>query len=111
MRGKKGAMEPRPKAALSGKQRRHLRGLAHHLDPIVRVGHEGVDDGIVGAVNQALIDHELIKVKVLENCPEGRREVSDALVERCGAHPVGQLGRIVILYRRHPDKPQISLPR
>jgi len=105
------SVERRPRAELSGKQRRHLRGLAHHLDALVRVGQGGVDDGVVQATSEALETHELIKVKALENAPVDRAEVATALAEGCGAHVVGTVGRVVILYRRHPDKPQITLPR
>lgn len=96
--------------ALSGKQIRHLRGLGHHLSPVVHVGGEGVTDGVVAAVDQALTDHELVKVKVLESAPEGRRDAARALSSRTGSEEVQVLGRTLLLYRRHPDKPKIRLP-
>lgn len=95
---------------LSGRQRRHLRGLAHPLQPVVRVGKEGVTDGVVAAVEAALHDHELIKVRVLEGCALDRGEVGARLEETNAAHLVGQVGRVVILYRRHPEAPTIRLP-
>ncbi len=104
-----GAMQRRPKNDLTGSQRKHLRGEAHHLDPLVRVGREGITLGIADAVNDALEAHELIKVRVLEGAPLKRAEAADALALACGAHVVGQVGRVVILYRRHPTKPQIAL--
>lgn len=100
-----------PAADLSGMQRKHLRGLAHGLKPIVQVGKEGVTNAILGAVDQALEDHELIKVKVLEACPLPRKEVAPLLLEPLGAHLAGQLGRVVILYRRHREEPKVKLPR
>jgi RNA-binding protein len=95
---------------LTGKQRRHLRALGHNLDAIVHVGKGGITDGVVGAVNQALEDHELIKVKVLEESPLDRKEVAEALAERCNAFMAQLLGRVVLLYRQHPDNPEIVLP-
>lgn len=100
-----------PAADLSGMQRKYLRGLAHHLKPIVQVGKDGVTDALLGALDQALDDHELIKVKVLENCPIPRKEVVPLLLEPLGAHLAGQLGRIAILYRRDRDDPRVKLPR
>lgn len=95
---------------LTGKQRRHLRALGHNLDAIVHVGKGGITDGVVSAVNQALEDHELIKVKVLEESPLDRKEAAEALAERCNAFMAQLLGRVVLLYRRHPDNPEIVLP-
>ncbi|MEM9070216.1 MAG: YhbY family RNA-binding protein [Myxococcota bacterium] len=102
-------MERRPKADLSGGQRKHLRGLAHHLQPLVRIGHQGLSTAVADAVFEALGTHELIKVKLLESAPVERKEAGEWLAEQCGAHLVGAVGKIVILYRRHPDTPQIPL--
>lgn len=99
----------RPRGDLSGKQRKHLRGLAHHLSALVRVGHEGFTDGLKDAVDEALATHELIKIKLLENAPIGKKEFAADVAERCGAHVAGVVGRTIILYRRHPKKPQVRL--
>lgn len=101
----------RPHEDLTGKQRSYLRGLAHHIQPVVQLGREGVTAGVVDAISRALRDHELIKVKVMEAAPEGRREVTPKLAADCGAHEVGQVGRMVILYRAHDTDPVIRLPR
>ena len=69
-------------AALGGKQRRHLRALAHHLTPLVKIGKDGLGAGVVAAVKQALLDHELIKVKVLGGAPLDRHEAADWLIEQ-----------------------------
>jgi RNA-binding protein len=96
--------------SLTGKQRRQLRAWAHHLVPLVQIGHKGLTEEVVQAVSQALDDHELVKVKVLEGAPISRKEVGPALASRLQAcHDVGVTGRIVILYRRHPDSPQVPL--
>ena len=100
-----------PEADLSGKQRSHLRAMAHHLTALVRIGQSGIDSGVEDAVADALDTHELIKVKLLETAPLSRSEAAEQLSASCGAHVVGQIGKIVILYRRHPVKPAISLPR
>ena len=101
----------RPHEDLTGKQRSYLRGLAHHIQPVVQLGREGVTAGVVEAITRALRDHELIKVKVMEAAPEGRREVTPKLAVDRGAHEVGQVGRMVILYRAHDTDPVIRLPR
>lgn len=104
------AKTPRlPARDLRGSQRKYLRGLAHHLDPIVHVGKEGVTAAVLDALAVALDQHELVKVKVLEGAPLPRKEAAPLLAEAAGAHVAGQLGRVVILYRRHPEDAQIQI--
>jgi RNA-binding protein len=96
---------------LTGKQRRHLRGLAHDLRPIVQVGKGGLDDGLLAAVDRALVDHELIKVKLGEAAGLDRHAAADALARATTSELAQVLGNIIVLYRAHPDDPQIELPR
>ena len=59
---------------LSGKQRRYLRGLGHHLDAVVHVGKDGLSDGLVVATDAALVQHELIKVRLADSVPGDRHQ-------------------------------------
>lgn len=95
---------------LNGKQRRFLRGLGHHLEPVVLVGKEGVSEGLVGALDTALTTHELIKVKLGESAGSDRRAMAAALAEASGAELVQVLGRTLLLYRRRAEDPEIELP-
>jgi RNA-binding protein len=95
---------------LSGKQRRHLRALAHDLKPVVQVGKDGIDDGLIAAVDQALVDHELIKVKVGESAGLDRHDAAEDIAQKTKSEVAQVLGNIVLLYRAHPDDPQIVLP-
>ncbi len=88
---------------LTSKQIRFLRGLGHHLAPAVMVGREGVTDPVIASVNASLRAHELIKVKVQQNCPLARQEVADLLADRAPAVQVQVLGRTILLYRANPD--------
>ena len=96
--------------ALTGKQSRHLRALGHHLEPVVHVGKEGVTEALSKAIDQALTDHELIKLKLNPETPEDRHDVAEAVAEALKAEVAQVLGR-TILYRRHPSEPKINLPR
>ncbi|NVB77695.1 MAG: ribosome assembly RNA-binding protein YhbY [Kofleriaceae bacterium] len=96
---------------LTGKQRRHLRALAHDLKPIVQVGKGGIDEGLIKAVDQALADHELIKVKVGENADLDRHEAADQLAAETHAEVAQVLGFTVLLYRPDPEDPKIELPK
>jgi len=94
---------------LQGFQRKFLRGMAHDLDPLVQVGHEGITDGVVAAMEQALLDHELIKVRMHE--PEDKKAMAAELSRRADAHLCGLIGHTAIIYRPHPKEPRIKLPR
>ena len=95
---------------LTGKQRRHLRGLGHDLKPIVQVGKGGVDDGLVAAVAQALEDHELVKIKVGEAAKLDRHDAAEAIAHKTRSEVAQVLGNTVLLYRAHPEDPVIVLP-
>ena len=95
---------------MTGKERRYLRALAHRLSPVVIVGQRGLTEGVTRQVDGALTDHELIKVRIGGECPLGRDEVAVALADATGAEIAGSIGRVVILYRPHPEQPRIALP-
>ncbi len=89
---------------LSSRQRKHLRGLAHGLSPVVLIGVKGLAAEQVKAVEEALLAHELIKVRFLEHKDkEEKRKLIDAIVEATGAVVAGIIGHVAILYRPHPD--------
>jgi len=95
---------------LTGKQKRYLRGLGHGLSPLVQVGKEGLSDELVGALDQALLDHELVKVRIGNNAFVEKAEAGAELAGRTGAALAQVLGHTLLLYRPHPDDPTIQLP-
>lgn len=96
---------------LTSKQRAHLRSLAHHLKPLVHVGVAGVSEAAIRTVEEAFNTRELLKVKVQESAPEDPRATADLLVAALdGVHVAQTIGRTIVLYRRHPDAPEIKLP-
>jgi RNA-binding protein len=96
---------------LSGAAVRMLRGLGHHLDPIVMIGKDGITDGVVGSLRAALLAHELVKVRVQPEAPIDRHEAGEELAAKTGAALAQVLGRTLLLYKRHPKKPKIELPK
>ena len=95
---------------LSGKQRRHLRALGHELRPLVQIGKAGIDDGVVAAVEQALLDHELVKIRLGENAGVERQDAADQLATRTSSEVAQVLGNVLLLYRPNRDDPTIVLP-
>lgn len=94
---------------LNGKARSHLRALAHNLKPTVQVGNQGVTDGLLAAVDRALLDHELIKVRVAGEDVDVD-EVGARVASGTRSELVQVIGRMLVLFRRRKNKPVITLP-
>lgn len=95
---------------LTGKQKRFLRGRGHSLTATVQVGKEGVTDAVVDALAQALLDHELVKVRIGQNAMIERGDAAAELAQRTDSEVAQILGNTLLLYRAHPDEPQLRLP-
>lgn len=106
------AAAPAPVAPeLSEKQRRHLRGLAHELKPIIRLGNAGLTDAVATETARALHDHELVKVKAAGG---GDREARDTLfaelAQRTASALIHRIGNVAVLYRPNAKLPRIMIP-
>ncbi|MCL2326101.1 MAG: ribosome assembly RNA-binding protein YhbY [Proteobacteria bacterium] len=95
--------------ALTGAQRRKLRALAHHLNPIVIVGHNGISDNLIQNLITALFDHELVKVKIIKTCEESIEDIARGLAEATQSACVQKVGRILVFYKKNPDEPKIQI--
>ena len=99
-------------AQLTARQRAHLKSLAHALKPVVHVGKEGVTATVLGTLNDAFRTRELLKVKVLEAAPASARDTASEIEAGVSdVNVVQTIGRTIVLYRPHPEKPAIRLPR
>jgi RNA-binding protein len=98
-------------STLSPAVRKYLRGLAHHLEPVVRLGKNGVTDQFLGELNQALDAHELIKLKFI-SFKEDKKTLAQEIAEKSRSELAGMIGNIAILYRQHydQDKRKIHIP-
>lgn len=95
---------------LSTKQKQYLKGLAHHLNPVVMLGGNGLTEGVLAEIDHALSHHELIKVKVSGADRETKQLIIDAIVRETQAEAVQTIGHVVVLYRESEEK-KITLPR
>ncbi|SFR48816.1 ribosome assembly RNA-binding protein YhbY [Thiomicrospira sp. ALE5] len=96
---------------LTKTQVKYLKGLGHHLNPVILVGAQGITENLLKELNNALNHHELIKVKIAHDDREARREMNDEILKASKAVLVGAIGKTFILYRPHPKEPKLSLPR
>ena len=88
---------------LSSKERATLRAEAHHLSPLVHVGHQGFTDALLQTIDDALRTHELVKIALAKAADVKAKDASHDLAERLGADVVQTIGRTCTLYRENPD--------
>ena len=100
----------RSMAVLTSKQRQYLRGLAHPLAPIVRVGKAGVTESVIAETKKSLHSHELIKVRIEVDESADRKAIAAKLAETSDAQLAGTVGKVAILYRERDEEPEIKLP-
>lgn len=98
-------------ANLTSAQKKHLRGLAHPLRPVVQIGKHGLTAATLRQVDEALNDHELVKVQAPVPREE-KKELAERLAGELEAEIAGHVGHVIILYREHPDpeEREIELP-
>ena len=87
---------------LTTRERAHLKGRAHALEPVVHVGTAGVTDAVVAELERALTAHELLKVRIGADDRGKRVALGDELCTRTGATAVDRVGKILILWRPRP---------
>ena len=96
--------------SLTGKQRRFLRALGHTLKPVVQVGHAGLTEPVLKAIDQALTTHELIKIKVAAEASEGADALAEPIEQAARSTVAQVVGRTLLVYRGRKKKPSIVLP-
>ena len=102
---------PSSPAALTGKQRRYLRALAHDKKPVVQIGHQGLTGSVLDAVDAALVTHELIKVRVQKECPDEVSDLAPIIEEKTRSSVAQTIGKTLVIYRRRVNDPKIVLPK
>ena len=95
---------------LTGKQKRYLRSMAHHLNPIFQIGKGGVNDQLITHIKEALETRELIKVSILNNNDEDRNELAQEISGCSGAELVQVIGKTIVLYKESVNHKEIELP-
>lgn len=84
---------------LRGKQKRFLRSEAHHLDPLVQIGKNGISETLLDQVDDLLERRELIKVSLLQNTDEEATEVAEIFETTLHCQVVQIIGRILVVFR------------
>jgi RNA-binding protein len=88
-----------PKIELTIAQRKAHRAQAHHLDPVVMIGNDGLTAGVKKEIDAALNAHGLIKIRVQGDDREAREAVYQQLCDELGAAPIQHIGKLLVLWR------------
>ncbi len=97
---------------LTGKQNRFLRSKAHSLKPIVIIGTDRLTPGVLEHIDQALEQHELMKVRVTDAERGEAAAIAQQITEATGAHVAQRVGHTLVLYRQRKEgKPTLRLPK
>lgn len=89
---------------LTSAERKALKAKAHELEPIVRIGANGLTDEVVAEIDRALRAHELIKVRAGAMERDARSDAFDSICKKTGAEAVQQVGKVVVLYRKKSEE-------
>ncbi len=93
-----------PVIQLTPSQRKEHRSAAHHLDPVVMIGGDGLTPAVSKEVDGALKAHGLIKVRVFSDDRSAREAVLTQLCDELGAAPIQHIGKLLVLWRPMPEK-------
>jgi putative YhbY family RNA-binding protein len=93
-----------PQIQLTPAQRKVHRADAHHLDPVVMIGNDGLTPAVVKETDAALKAHGLIKIRVLGDDRSAREAIYMQLADQLGAAPIQHIGKLLVLWRPQPEK-------
>ncbi len=93
-----------PQIQLTPAQRKEHRAEAHHLDPVVMIGNDGVTPAVKREADAALNAHGLIKIRVLGDDRVAREAMFQSLADELDAAPIQHIGKLLVLWRPIPEK-------
>jgi RNA-binding protein len=87
---------------MTNAEKRHLKGLAQRMEPLVYLGKAGMTDAFLAGMEVALTNHELVKLKFAAFKDE-RHELGEQIAQRTGSELIWIVGHVAVFYRQHPD--------
>ena len=95
---------------MRGKDKRHLRKLANKLDSKFQIGKNGISEELIESLNVYLEKYEIVKIQVLDNCPNSKKELVEAL-ESNKFIVAGTIGHKIIVYKQSKENRTIIFPK
>ncbi|HJE18950.1 MAG TPA: ribosome assembly RNA-binding protein YhbY [Aliicoccus persicus] len=94
---------------LTSKQVSQLKKEAHHLNPLFQIGKNGINDNFISQIDDLLEKRELIKISVLQNAEEDKKDLADQISMQTNSEIVTVIGNTIILYRESTNNKRIEL--
>ena len=88
---------------LTVSDRKKLKSEAHHLKPVIQIGKNGITPALIAAIDKALSDHELIKIK-FQDFKDEKKILSDQIAEETGCAIISMIGNVLLVYRKNEEK-------
>jgi RNA-binding protein len=88
--------------ALTNAERRKLKAAAQRLEPLLKVGKNGLSDAFLKSLDEELTRHELVKIKFID-FKEQKKELAPQLAEKSGSHLIMRVGNVAVYYRKRPE--------
>ncbi len=95
---------------LSNNQKKYLRGLAHHLNPIIIIGSNGITNALMEELDNTLEHHELLKIKITLGDRDEREEMIQFILSQTQALLVQTIGKTCVIYRQR-EETELPLPK
>ena len=91
-----------PQLPLAIAERKAHRADAHHLEPVVMIGNDGLTPAVTHEADAALNAHGLIKIRVLAGDRAAREATYQQLADELNAAPIQHIGKLLVLWRPKP---------
>jgi putative YhbY family RNA-binding protein len=89
---------------LSIQDRKVHRADAHHLDPVVMIGNDGLTPAVKKEIDAALKAHGLIKVRVQGDDRMERERMYGEIADELRAAQIQHIGKLLVFWRPKPKK-------
>ena len=96
---------------LTNNQTKYLRSIAHHINPMIIIGGNGVTESLMTELESTLAHHELLKIKIAAGDRDDRKEIVNYIVEQTGAHLVQTIGKTCVIFRQKEKESEFDLPK
>ncbi len=94
---------------LNSKQRAFLRKKASKIDPLMRIGKDGISDNVIQSLEDLFRKREIVKVKLLQNTESEIRDAAEKLSVGVDAEIIHIMGKTIVLYKENEKKPEVSI--
>lgn len=102
-------MAKKPITSLNNAQKKFLKGIAHHINPMLTIGSNGVTESVMAELESTLAHHELLKIKIAIGDRDERKQIVEYIIEQSGALLVQTIGKTCVIFRQKEQDSEFSL--